>query len=559
MSTYHSLLRRQLKRHFAPEEALSPVLARFVGDVDAAYRSFDEDRSMLERSLDLSSQELFQANSEMRALFQAIPDLLFRVDANGKILSAKLGAGDDPLLRLRAAGDGHLIQDTLLQPAANDFVSALQRVISARQVQHFEFTHEQDERRSTYEVRLTPVPQREVLVIIRNITEHKHLEAQFLQSQKMEAVGQLAGGLAHDFNNLLTVIQGNLSLLRLGDLTTDEFQAAVADTLAASQKAAALTHQLLTFSRREPIELRSINLNAVVAEVTRMFQRVVGEHITIRTTFTPGALPVSADAGLIEQLLMNLVVNARDAMPKGGQLEIQTGDILLNATTVEGHPQRRLGRFAQLSVSDTGTGIPPEHLARIFEPFYTTKEAGKGTGLGLASVFGIVQQHRGWVEVESALGSGSVFRVFLPRLVASEPLHARDSNRANAIAGGNESILLVEDEALVRRMMKDLLERYGYHVVAMENAVRAYNYVQSTRPKIDLLVTDMVMPGGMNGRELIDMLRSGQPDLKAILCSGYANEFAGAALPANETIDFIAKPFEAEVLLRHVRNRLDAK
>ncbi|HTO02498.1 MAG TPA: ATP-binding protein, partial [Opitutus sp.] len=282
------------------------------------------------------------------------------------------------------------------------------------------------------------------------------------------------------------------------------------------------------------------------------------EHIIIRTTFSSGILPVMADSGLIEQLLMNLIVNSRDAMPRGGQLLLQTADIIIDEIAAEAQPQRRAGRFVQLTVSDTGSGIPPEHLGRIFEPFYTTKEAGKGTGLGLATVFGIVQQHRGWIEVDSQLGAGTVFRVFLPRTMNDASPAGDVKGPGNEMVGGSESILLVEDEQLVRRMMKDLLERYGYRVLPLENGVKAYDYYKLCQPKIDLLITDMVMPGGMTGRELIDLLRAEQPGLKVLLCSGYADEFAGAALPGPDVIDFLPKPFEAGTLLTRVRERLDA-
>jgi len=554
----HSLLRRQLKRHFPGADGFAGPWTEFLAAVDAAYAAFDDDRAMLERSLDLSSHELLQANSEMRALFQAIPDLLFRVDARGVILSFKVGAGDDPLLHAQRAEQGQPLHQTVLQPIGPRFLEVLRQVLSAKNVQNIEFVFPQEQKRLVYEVRLMPVLKGEALVIIRNITERKLLEEQLLQSQKMEAVGQLAGGVAHDFNNLLTVILGNLSLLEIGAASEAEAKGAIADSLAASHKAADLTRQLLTFSRREPVALVALDLNEVVAEMTRLFQRLVGEHITIQTTFTPGGIPVLADAGMIEQLLMNLVVNSRDAMPKGGRLHLQTADVTLDAAAVQGQPQRRPGRYVVLAVSDTGSGIAAAHLAHIFEPFYTTKEPGKGTGLGLATVFGIVQQHRGWIEVESQPGDGTVFRVYLPRLDATAQLAAQFEAVPDPLVGGTELILLVEDEELVRRMMKELLERYGYRVQSMENGAKAYAYYLSARPKIDLLVTDMVMPGGMNGKELADLLRAQQPDLKVLLCSGYTDEFAGPASPHDDAAGFLSKPFDMGVLLRRIRERLDS-
>jgi two-component system cell cycle sensor histidine kinase/response regulator CckA len=252
--------------------------------------------------------------------------------------------------------------------------------------------------------------------ILFDITEHRRLEAQLRQSQKMEAFGQLAAGVAHDFNNILTVIQGNLSLLQGGQLSKEEQSSALDQTMASAERATSLTRQLLTFGRRQLMKFVDLDLNEVVGNITKMLQRLIGEHITLETRFAPGGAPVHADLSMMEQALINLVINSRDAMPKGGRLLLQTMAIVLSEDDVQLKPKARAGKFIRLSVSDTGDGIAPEHLPNIFEPFFTTKDVGKGTGLGLATVFGIIEQHNGWIEVESEQNKGTTFHLFLPRL-----------------------------------------------------------------------------------------------------------------------------------------------
>ena len=251
---------------------------------------------------------------------------------------------------------------------------------------------------------------------VRDLTERKQLEAQLRQSQKMEAFGQLAAGVAHDFNNILTVIQGNVSLLQMGQLSPADQASANAEIFRAAQRAANLTRQLLTFSRRQPMQPKDLDLNEVVANVTKMLRRLIGEDIALETRYAPGGASIHADPGMMEQVLMNLAVNARDAMPKGGRLTVETAPVTLADTTQFTKPTARPGDFIRLSITDTGCGMAPEHLPHLFEPFFTTKDVGKGTGLGLATVFGIVEQHQGWIEVESQLNQGTTFHIYFPRL-----------------------------------------------------------------------------------------------------------------------------------------------
>ncbi len=398
---------------------------------------------------------------------------------------------------------------------------------------------------------------REVRVsAVRDLTERKQLETQFRQSQKMQAFGQLAAGVAHDFNNVLTVIQGNVSLLLTGQLSPADQTSASTETFRAVERAASLTRQLLTFSRRQPINPKDLDLNEVVTRITKMLRRLIGEDIALETRYAPGGAPIHADPGMMEQVLMNLAINSRDAMPKGGRLVIETASLTLTDTTQFTKHTAQPGEFVRLSITDTGCGIAPEVLPHIFEPFFTTKETGKGTGLGLATVFGIVEQHHGWVEVESQPNQGTTFHIYLPRLAKraadqSQPLSPPK------VSGGTETILLVEDEAALRRLMQRVLESHGYHIHAAVSGVQALEVWRGCREEIDILVTDMVMPDGINGRELADQLRAEKPGLKTIFCSGYANNLLGKDSPLRDNEKFLEKPFEPVKLLQKVRDCLD--
>jgi two-component system, cell cycle sensor histidine kinase and response regulator CckA len=390
----------------------------------------------------------------------------------------------------------------------------------------------------------------------RDVTEHKLLEEQFRQSQKMEAFGQLAGGVAHDFNNLLTIIEGHAALLQLKESTPAERASGLAEISKASERAANLIRQLLTFSRRQLFQPRPVDLNEVVANTTKMLQRLIGEHIGLETSFAPGGAPITADRNMIEQILINLAVNSRDAMPKGGRLLIQTAAVTISQADTATNPKARPGAFIRLSVTDTGCGIAPEEMVRIFEPFYTTKEIGKGTGLGLATVFGIVTQHHGWIDVQSKLNEGTTFHIHLPRLAESEAVLA-GLTRPPDVRGGHETILLVEDEAPVRLLVRALLERKGYRIIEADSGLSALEIWQQKRDAIDLLFTDMVMPDGISGRELAAQLLAEKPGLKVIYASGYTDDMLGEGSPLRNNPNFLEKPFESHKLLKRVRDCLD--
>ncbi len=718
----HSLLRRQLKRCYG-EAGPPPEVNGLVQAVNAAYHEFDADRGMLERSLELSSHELLQANAEMRAIFQAIPDLLFRIDDQGTILSYKAGTTVD-LLRPPAELVGRRIQDVPIPEIGPRLARALRRVNETRKLVSLEYQMTSGAGPQSYEARFVPEPNGQIVVIIRNITERsrseelrqgqnavlemiasgaalsdvatrlarmvetqssdtdcavllltadrqsltccaapsvppefvrllqsvpvmegagsagtaafrnetvivpdlrdnpiwerwgaaapaygvrscwsvpirsrqggvlgtlaffhrqarvptdaevqvaevatrlagvaierRQLADQLLQSQKMEAFGKLAGGVAHDFNNLLTVIMGNLALLDMEDLSDAERQVALEEVSAATERARQLTRQLLTFSRRQPVRMQAVNLNEVVAGMTRMLQRLIGEHIQLETNCAPDVATVWADRGMLEQAIMNLAVNARDAMPKGGRLHLQTEAMEISAAQAAVHQEACAGPGVRLRVSDTGCGIAPEHLPHLFEPFFSTKEVGRGTGLGLATVYGIVEQHRGWIEVESRLAQGTTFTLHLPCCNAN--LSARPEPPARRPQpGGHETILLVEDEMPVRTLLGNLLERHGYRVLAAASGPEALSLWQQQRDAVQLLITDMVMPGGMNGRELAERLRADAPALRTIYCSGYTNEMAQQDTWVQEGDAFLEKPIDLPTILRLVRTALDRK
>jgi CheY-like chemotaxis protein len=368
----------------------------------------------------------------------------------------------------------------------------------------------------------------------------------------MDAFGKLAAGVAHDFNNILTAILGYAELVKMSLPAKTKSRGEMVEIIKMAERATNLTRQLLLFSRRQAMQLKELELNDVVENITKMLRRLIGEHITLNAQFCPGQTPLLADAGMLEQVLMNLAVNSRDAMPKGGVLTIQTK----LAKFEKAEARRRPGRFLCLSVSDTGTGIAPEHLERIFEPFFTTKDIGKGTGLGLATVFGIVEQHKGWIEVETQVGIGTAFHIYLPYHESETDTNPEHSLKSRE-RGGTETILLVEDELSVRELARDILLKNGYRVFEAESGVAALGVWQQHQADIHLLVTDLVMPGYFTGQELSQRLLSDKPALKVILTSGYHDEMMTEDSKLRHAPNFLPKPFTYDELLRKVRTALD--
>gem|GEM_PF-315232 len=396
-----------------------------------------------------------------------------------------------------------------------------------------------------------------LLGIFRDVTEQKRLEEQLRHSQKMESVGQLAGGIAHDFNNLLTIIQGHTSLLlHSGEVSEDKIDS-LQQIAAAADRSANLTRQLLTFSRRQVIQLKNLDLNEIVTNMTKMLRSILGEDIFLLVMHSPSLPLVYADQGMMEQLLLNLAVNSRDAMPKGGQLIINTNSVVLDENYRRLHPEAYPGHFITLTVKDTGCGIPPEILPRIFEPFFTTKDTGKGTGLGLATVYGIVKQHHGWVRVASKIGQGTTFQIYLP--ASRELFQTSDEGSKKQLRGGTETILVVEDEGPLRQLVHFILARHGYNVLEAVSGVAALDVWREHKEEIDLLLTDLVMPDGLSGLDLAEKLHAETPDLKIVYTSGYSIDIAGKDFILEEGVNFLQKPYHPHKLAQTIRDCLDGK
>jgi two-component system, cell cycle sensor histidine kinase and response regulator CckA len=387
----------------------------------------------------------------------------------------------------------------------------------------------------------------------RDITERRQLESQLLQAQKMEAVGRLAGGVAHDFNNLLTVILSYSDLL-LEDLPSDApDREDVEEIRKAAIAASTLTRQLLAFSRQQVLQPRVLDVNEVIAGTEKLLGRLLGEDVRFTTTLAAKLGAVKVDPGQLEQIIMNLAVNARDAMPRGGRLTIETANVELDEAYVRGHPLAQPGRYVMLAVTDTGVGMDAATQARIFEPFFTTKEPGKGTGLGLATVHGIVKQHGGSIWVYSEPGRGTSFKIYLPRV--DEPVSPHVATPAEAV-GGSETVLVTEDVAAVRAVAKQMLERQGYTVLEAPDGEAAITLVEQYAEVIHLLLTDVVMPD-VSGRELATRLQALRPHLKVLYMSGYTDDAIVRHGILEEGIAYLQKPFTPDTLARKVRAVLD--
>ena len=674
------LLRRQL-RAFLPGGEPPPGLEGLLEAVDESYRRYESGRALLERSLELSSDELLQANAELHGTLQALPDLFVTLDAEGRVLSFRPPPGPDAMKTLDARDvEGRPLEEAVPGDAGVRLRGAFERVqagsttepfdysitlggeqrhregrvvrlsggqalciirdvtdlrraeealrcseehyrllfdanpqpmwvfdretfaflaVNQAAVSHYGWSREEFLAMTAMDIRppeevpalldvmarLADAPlrpgvfrhrkkdgtlidvetlgnplwfygRRAVIVLANDVTERRRLEEQFRQTQRMEAVGQLAGGVAHDFNNLLTVITGYCELLfhTLTDRTADLRR--VQEIHRAASRAASLTRQLLAFSRKQVLEPRVLDLDEVVQGMVPMLSRLLGEQVTLNA---PRALllgRVKADPGQVEQVVMNLAINARDAMPGGGALTIALDNVELQAAVRGADTGLRSGPHVMLAVGDTGCGMDAATRARIFEPFFTTKEVGKGTGLGLATVYGIVQQSDGAIQVESEPGRGSTFRIYLPRVESAA--NSAPAAAPPAAGSGRETVLVVEDEKTVRTLEAEVLAGHGYRVLVAGSAQEALGLEERSEESIALLVTDVVMPG-RSGRELAQEFLRRRPRTRVLYVSGYANDaFVGRGLLEAGTW-FLQKPFTPEVLARKVRDILDTE
>jgi len=407
---------------------------------------------------------------------------------------------------------------------------------------------------------MLPGPEEQIAAFVVDLTERKNLEGQLRQAQKMEAVGQLADGVAHDFNNILQAIFAYSQMLldKLPEHEQEREHEYVQEILNAAERAAALVRQLLTFSRRQVLQTRDLNINDVIGNVSKMIKRLLGEHIQLHVVPGGGLWTVHADAGQLEQVLLNLCVNARDAMPEGGVITIKTENIILDAEYAARNTLAMPGHYVRLSVTDDGCGMSNETIQRVFEPFFTTKEAGRGTGLGLATVYGIVKQHGGMIQVDSEPGHGATFEVLLPAV--ERPVAARQADKEAPPQGGSETILVVEDDRAVRGIIVDILTRAGYVVLVAENgneALHLYERMHTERGRrIELILSDIVMPA-LGGKGVYEHLKNSPDRPRFLFSSGYSGNTAYTGFVLQEGVELLSKPYTPNDLLRKVRGVLD--
>lgn len=617
----NSLLRRQLQKYcgkdIGADPSLYPVEWRaFIDAVDKAYEQFDDDRKMLERSLDISSTELVEANEQMQAIFEndrerlekkvkerarellatneslqreiaerlRVESALKKTEARFRMLVEQLPAifyiteaPSDGCWRYVSPQIDAVLGFTPDQWLSDPGIFSRQlhpddrdRVLTGRGDSLRSGTPFEGEYRIfSRDGRLVWCRDQASLVhgeetgrmflqgVMLDITERKNLEDRLRHSLRLEAIGQLAGGIAHDFNNILTTMMGDSHLIRE---TIDKNHPAfryVDGLLGSAQRAAALTQQLLAYSRRQTLQLQVVNLNDLLKNLESMLRRLIGEHIELQTSTPAAATLVKADLGQLEQVIINLVINARDAMPHGGTVSIKADFEIIDESTKTVHPGAPPGEYACVTVRDTGIGIPEHAMPHMFEPFFTTKAVGKGTGLGLATSYGIIKQSGGYISVESVLNQGTCFKIFLPKLNANDHLESAVRMRETThLAGGNETILLAEDEEDVRSLAAEILRKLGYTVQEAANGEEALRiFEESPAGTFDLLLTDVIMPR-MGGKELAEKLRSRQPAIEVIYMSGYAADHIDDRTLLAWGTGFLQKPFTPAMLAKKVREVL---
>ncbi|MBN1937665.1 MAG: GAF domain-containing protein [Anaerolineae bacterium] len=518
-----------------------------------------EERMRVEASLRQSQEALCASEAQYRTTLDAIRDIIHVVDADLRIVLA-----NKELARWRQMWgiDVTAVGQDLFQvfPFLPERVRQeyLQIFEQGQLLATEEATIVSDEVRYTETLKIPIFEGAQVVrvaTVVRDVTERKRLEAQFRQAQKMEIFGRLAGGVAHDFNNMLTAIMGYSELVLDGLSESDPSFDELSEIRRVSERAAELTKQLLVFSRKQDVESRTVAVNDIVANVERMLLRLIGEDVGLTTDLEPQAGYIEADQGQIEQVLLNLAVNARDAMPQGGRLSIRTENIELDRAYTSRHVNVPPGSYILILVSDTGIGMSEEVQRRLFEPFFTTKEPGKGTGLGLATVYWIVQQHSGHVDVKSSLGKGTTFYLYFPRVQPSALI--RPETLGELVEPGTETILLVEDEELVRNLAKRILLHSGYHVLAARNGYEAIDLAHTYSEHIDLLLTDVVMPG-MSGRELAEQILTLCPEIKVLYMSGHTDDAIIHHGVQRSELAFLQKPFSLHSLAARVHEVLSS-
>jgi two-component system, cell cycle sensor histidine kinase and response regulator CckA len=544
-----------------PELNLSPLNDTILGlvgmvllfDIYTIYQHFQ---------IQEVRKELLQREELFRLITENAADMIAVVDSNGRRLYNSpsyqkiLGYTDQELKSTNALDQVHA-EDTekVLKAAAEARRTGLGTALEYR-MRHKDGSWRVLESKASTVV--TEGQVEKLVIVNRDVTERKHLEEQFRQSQKMEAVGRLSGGMAHDFNNLLGVIIGYGEVVQEGTPAESPLRQCVDEMLKAGHRAAALTRQLLAFSRQQVMDPHVLDLNVVVKDMEKMLKRLIGEDIQLKTDLDPSLASIKADQGQLEQVIMNLAVNARDAMPKGGEVKLTTSNFHMDEAFVRRYPYPVVaGDYILLTVADTGIGMDATTRARVFEPFFTTKEKGKGTGLGLSMVYGVVKQSGGYIDVLSEPEAGATFNIYLPK-AEHHPEAQRLKDEISDPLHGTETLLLVEDEVSLRKLSRHLLELCGYQVLEAESGADALARSAEHDGVIHLLLTDVVMPG-MSGRTLADELVKQRSDICVLYMSGYTGQTVGEHGVLAEGSFFLPKPFTRETLARKVREALDGR
>jgi len=465
----------------------------------------------------------------------------------------------DRLFRPPAELLGRRLHDVFSREQADGFLACIHRALEAKAPVETKYDLEIRGERYWFEATVSPLPEERVVWVARDVTARsraefalRESEDQLRQAQKMEAVGQLAGGIAHDFNNLLMAIMSNAELAALELPDNSAVAGHIEEIKSASKRARSLTQQLLAFSRKQMLQPRVLDMNSVVREAEQILRRVIGETISMSVVLDPALGRVRADQGQLSQVLMNLAVNARDALPHGGRLSVQTCNRDVNATDVRAHRGLREGRYVSLEVRDSGIGMDEETKARIFEPFFTTKPPGQGTGLGLSTAYGIVKQSGGYIAVDTAPSSGTTFTVLLPRVFEeAEPLSAAPYAQVPTVKSRG-TILLVEDEAAVREATKRMLRKFGFTVIEARDGEEALGLWKRNAESVDVVLTDVVMPT-MGGAELARVLREQSPDLRVVFMSGYTQGTLEPSTMDDAATRFLPKPFTSDQLVGTLR------
>lgn len=545
------------KRLIEAEETLKAIRSGSVDAVIGDKLTLVLRVKETEDALKESEERYRNLSQEFKVLLDAIPDCLTLQDKNLTILWANKSAA--ALLGMKP--EGLVGKHCLTLWFDSDKISAddcfIVKCFDTHKVQNQTYTASDGK---IWDLRAVPIANdkgeiKKVIAVGRDITEHRKLEDQLKQAQKIEAIGQLAGGVAHDFNNILTAIIGYGNILLLNMSENDPNRQSVEQILSASERATNLTHSLLAFSRKQIVNQTHLNLNDIFLGFEKFLHRLLPENIEIRTTLSEDPLTVFVDKGQIEQVIMNLVTNARDAMPDGGVLTIQTNIEQIDEVFIRAYGYGKIGEYALISVTDTGVGMDKATLNRIFEPFFTTKEPGKGTGLGLAMVYGIVKKHEGFINVYSELGKGSTFKVYLPLIKCTKPEKQDSKKFLDLMIGGNETILLAEDENMVRKLISEVLKQAGYNVIEAINGEEAIEKFAKYKDDIALIILDGIMPK-KSGKETYDEIKAIYPDVHAIFISGYAEDVFSKNGHIQEGVVFIQKPVSPINLLKTIREVL---